>query len=361
MNEEVEKCTRCQQTLHFNETSEDSLCCNGDACCNRYREQCAADIYFGSTWSTFSAEKRLDLFRSLDNQRRLYPFLCSSCDCMGTTRHLITYFQSIKRFQIAKANEIANDRKLLDEFIYEMFIDLGCAKSETDRSILKSESEVKAACRKDKKFLIGKAVQIFCPIDGIYHFGHVIDSKNEDLTTCLVRFPAGMNGRNTAFHQWINVDIHSIKIGCSSVWVEKLKDEDDQQQLVKFRWPGQIILCTNLEILLNNKEKSSQTRVALFGTFDEEICHQNDLKRFPSAFNEEELAIFQASPINLDLSKAVIAAYAENEEQLRIKSWDAAYGSSFKTSDGSFSRIKFVAEDFLRESRRIGSQNQDFP
>jgi len=201
--------------------------------------------------------------------------------------------------------------------------------------------------------LVGQPIQMYCPIDNIYHLGRIIDwrikgendheqkftktSQNDQVELMkyefLARFRSGSDGRNVALHQWIRLEDHAIMVGISLIWIRLLQvienDEDnDDDNLnttvsegikknetekdspkikpaakVKETWrPAQIMLRSGLEMsVIENQMKSEQTNQLK----NRENTRTNKLFAFAFFIGKEEKNAPRHAMINLMSSNMI--------------------------------------------------------
>ena len=351
-NDEVEAFTLCLSCHESIESDEEIYACDEDTCNKRFHEQCAANIWMGSEFSLLSTDICLREFgerNSKEKERRImcsYPFLCPSCDLLGTSKFLMMYFLVIEKQKKTSFINRSYDTTYLT-FLVNLFHERNLlldTSKEFSSTLIDDKSELKELIESRPETLIGKPVVLFCPLDGIMHNGRIIDKKGEENEIeFLVRFPPGRDGRISAFHQWINIEEHMILLGTSVVWVE----HDSANGCLQ--WPAQKILFSRVEKILNKPRKPCPPnfiRVVSFGHqgLDMLAISSDKSKLFPSPIFERENDALKCD--NPKLNEAVIAASMEFEEQNRVISWKRAFlddpssSSWFSSSMNKYQKVK---------------------
>ena len=273
----------------------------------------------------------------------------------------MTYFLTLKSFkQNNRLDKNKSHETVYLSLLISMFHDRNlCLKTTRDRisSLQNVKSKFDELIKETPTSFLGKSLTLMCPLDGIMHFGRIIDKRVECCgnTSFLVRFPAGREGRLSAFHQWINIEEHMIMVGASIIWAEK-KFENKCSQ-----WPGQKILYSRTAMILDKDKKACPmnfTRVAFFGFPSGDLSNilNKNIKKIPSSTFDKESGALEGS--NPDLNKAVIAASMELEEQCRIPFWTDAFGDSSSPSfqfsmekyqDSKSNYVHLRMKEFLEE------------
>ncbi len=204
------------------------------------------------------------------------------------------------------------------------------------------------------KYLVGKIVRLYCPIDNQYHLGRIIDWRSArivDASVCnkssrynalfegdndiarsefLVRFPAGINGRKETITQWVILEEHSIAVNVSVVMAQR-----DRGRGVNGWKPAQLVMRSIIELFPVRNYITDEGHFALAIFFGDDNHLYADVKTetvdiFSPAFQTYKMNKMNSSPnvrksyvqgVAAFMDMLMALAHAEVEEQRRTYQW----------------------------------------
>ena len=189
--------------------------------------------------------------------------------------------------------------------------------------------------------LVGKTFRVYCNVDNTYHIGRIIDwrlatppSNDEPSklfwgggkigrTEFLVRFPAGINGRNKTFMKWLIFEEHCCAVSAATIYGARLKGRG------RNGWrPAQLLLRTTLEVLPLRHLLNKDGHWGLVAFYGEESHTYLDLAKdsvdfHSQPFNEFRWKVIEGTKVhsNRFLNLAMSLSKIEIEEQRRTFKW----------------------------------------
>ena len=317
-------------------------------------------------------------------------FYCSDCDALGATRNLENYFDKSdrarsefpssrdfvevlldlhmgggginKRKWKIEQSSIALVKKLIPKDhsaeptssedeppeseisrVNDLYFTAMDDSNWAPREITSSSKECLTVLAPER--LVGKTFRVYCNIDNTYHVGRIIDWRlatppSKDVpsklfwgkgkigrTEFLVRFPAGINGRNKTFLKWLIFEEHCCAVSAATIYGARLKGRG------RNGWrPAHLLLRTTLEVLPLRHLLRKDGHWGLVAFYGEESHTYMDLAKeavdFHShAFNEFRWKVIEGAKAqnNRFLNLAMSLANIEIEEQRRTFKWHTKY------------------------------------
>ena len=180
-------------------------------------------------------------------------YYCFDCSEKGATEQLEEYFDQCHSdralftnsyeyvqhlLEVRTQEELGSEREVLfpkseltrlSQLHHDAIIGGGRFAANYRKGAAFSQSFSKPSKPLKPDFLVGKAVQLYCPMGNQYHNGRIVDlrpathcrkfwASEVDDMEFLVHFPAGSDFRKTSYNEWIILEEHAMAVSTSLIW-----------------------------------------------------------------------------------------------------------------------------------------------